>query len=189
MSESAYAGERTASRCKRGRGREARGWQICGLEGVATARRGAVQRTLQAFSNEASCAASMFKGGEWSRGCALPCVATCCAHGSWLASRHACAIPIAKCKLENVWSYIYQITRSLGRENYWGGNTLLISSREWRVGVKKAMTIVPCPFQSSFPLRPRLFFLPPCDRGTNLQSVVLGEVPAPWRLWCRRCGC
>jgi hypothetical protein len=109
---------------------------------------------------------------------------------SWLmAGQPPCAIPIAKCKLENVWSYIYQITRSLGRENYWGGNTLLISSREWRVGVKKAMTIVPCPFQSSFPLRPRLFFLPPCDRGTNLQSVVLGEVPAPWRLWCRRCGC
>jgi hypothetical protein len=29
---------------------------------------------------------------------------------------------------------------------------------------KKAMTIVPCPFQSSFPLRPRLFFLPPYGR-------------------------
>jgi hypothetical protein len=66
----------------------------------------------------------------------------------------------------NVWSY--NITKLLvvlgGRENYWDGNTLLISSREWRVGVKKAMTIVPCPFQSSFPLRPRPFFLPPCVR-------------------------
>jgi hypothetical protein len=59
----------------------------------------------------------------------------------------------------NVWSYITKLHVLVvlgGRENYWEGNTLLISSREWRVGVKKAMTIVPCPFQSSFPVRPRL---------------------------------
>jgi hypothetical protein len=40
------------------------------------------------------------------------------------------------------------------------------------VDVKKAMTIVPCPFQSSFSLRPRLFFLPPCGRRGQVPGAL-----------------
>jgi hypothetical protein len=48
----------------------------------------------------------------------------------------------------------------------------LIISRERRVGVKKATTIDPCPYRSSFPLHPCSFFSPPCGqrRQTHMRS-------------------